>query len=71
MQRPDWGNLFLKYDSNSDGLLTKENVEKMMEDAGMKYATNAEIQFAFTVISKYRQTLQLQTFVNWGKSMEG
>ena len=43
----------------------------MMEDAGMKYATDAEIQFAFTVVSKYRQTLQLQTFVNWGKSMEG
>ena len=37
----------------------------------MKYATDAEIQFAFTVVSKYRQTLQLQTFVNWGKSMEG
>ena len=37
----------------------------------MVYATEAEVRFVYTIISAYAPHLKLQTFVDWGKTMEG
>lgn len=70
-QQPNWAALFLKYDSNKDGLLSKDDLDEMMKEAEMKYATDAEVKFAFTVLAKHKPKLNLAKFVNWGRSMEG
>ena len=70
-QRPDWAALFFRYDTDEDGLLTKKNVAKMMADAGMTHATDAEEKFVFSVIAKYKLTCPLPLFQSWGQMMEG
>ena len=52
-------------------MLSKDDLGEMMKEAGMKYATEAEVKFAFTVLAKHKPKLNLATFVNWGRSMEG
>ena len=67
----DYTALFFKYDSDSDDLLVKEDLMKIMIESGMKYVTHAEASFAFNLIAKFKNTLNIKTWLNWTKSMQG
>ncbi len=67
----DFTSLFFKYDSNNDDLLVKEDLMKIMNDSGMKYVTHAEASFTFNLIAKFKNTLNVKTWLNWTKSMKG
>ena len=66
-----WVDLFLKYDTDGDDLLTKDNFMKMMVASGMKHVTYAESTFAFNIIARFKKTLNLKTFTNWAQSLHG
>jgi Ca2+-binding EF-hand superfamily protein len=67
----DWSALFLKYDNNNNGLISRFEIAEMMKDCGMGHSTNAEIEFTFNIISKFHEKLNAKTFIAWAKSMEG
>ena len=67
----DYIDLFIKYDTDQDDLLTKENLLKMMHNSGMKYATNAEATFVFNLIARFKPTMTVETFNAWAMSMRG
>ena len=71
LQKPNWAALFDKYDVNKDRLIVKSEVGQMMRDAGMKHSTDAEIQYVFNVMSKWKPTCTVQTFINWGEMLQG
>lgn len=60
-----------KYDDDSDDLLKRADIQKMMFDSGMKYVTVAEATFVFKIISNFKKSLNSKTFENWAVSMEG
>ena len=66
-QKPNWSALFHKYDSNRDGLMTKQDLMKMMTDCKMEHVTSAEVGFVFSVIAKHKKNLNLATFIDWGE----
>ena len=70
---PDWTSVFVKYDINANSYLTKNELQQMIIDSGMKHVNTAETAYAFNVINKGYQTtgITLKTFRNWGRSMEG
>ena len=51
--------------------MQRAELKEIMLDSGMRYVTNAEVGFMFNVIGRTSPTgINLQTFTNWGKSME-
>lgn len=47
----NWEALFNSYDKNSDALLDKIELKGMLIDCGLKEVTDAEVGFAYNVIS--------------------
>ena len=52
-KRVDWHGLFLYYDTNNSGSLEMPELGIMMREAGMTYATDVEIGFAWGIIAMY------------------
>ena len=67
----DYKNVFDKYDSNRDDLLSKDDLQKMMLESGMRNVTHAEASFTFNILSKFKPTMNARTFENWAASFEG
>ena len=61
----DWLELFSVYDKNKDGLLDKIELKQMLADCGMKDITDAEVSFAFNVMSFFQKHLSKKTFNDW------
>jgi len=57
--------LFEEYDSNRDDLLSKDDLQKIMIDSGMKHVTHAEASFIFNILSRFKSTMSMRTFENW------
>jgi len=66
-----WPRLFEFYDENNENIITKLQLQKMLEDAGMNYVSDAETGFAFNVIAKFQPYLNRESFTIWGESMHG
>lgn len=63
----DWGGLFSFYDKNHDNLLDKNELRGMIVHCGPTFenATEAEVQFAFNVMSFFQKFLKKSIFVEW------
>lgn len=62
MHFPDFESVFIKYDKDHDDLLTKEEFQQMMIDAGMKYVTFAEASYTFNLFGGFKPRMNLQMF---------
>ena len=62
MHLPDFESVFIKYDKDHDDLLTKEEFQQMMIDAGMKYVTFAEASYTFNLFGGFKPRMNLQMF---------
>lgn len=67
----DFNSVFIKYDSDHDDLLTKEDMQKMMIDAGMKYVTFAEASFTFNLLGDFKPKMSMQQFVERMNTFKG
>ena len=65
----DWNSLFQKYNSQKDGLLIKQDLKQMMLDSGLSKVTDAEMDFAFNPIAKFKQKLNFASFQAWVEEM--
>ena len=59
---PDFESLFIKYDKDHDDLLSKEDLQQMMIDCGMKYVTFAEAEYTFNLFGNFKPKMSLQMF---------
>ena len=57
--KQDYVNLFIKYDTNTDDLISKHELLQMMHDCDMKYVTLAEAQFVFNMIARFKSTMNV------------
>jgi len=69
----DWAGLFTFYDKNLDNLMDKNELRQMIVESGGSFteATEAEVAFAFNVISFFQKYLRKETFLEWVHSMLG
>jgi len=61
----DWRELFNAYDKNKDGLLDKIELKQMLLGCGLKDITDAEVSFAFNVMSFFSKYLSKKSFSDW------
>jgi Ca2+-binding EF-hand superfamily protein len=53
----DWTALFAHYDSQKTGLISKVELRRMMEDAGLTRVTDAEVRFVMNNIAAFKPTM--------------
>jgi len=61
----------MHYDSDNSSNLSQVELVKMMVDAGMRHATDAEAKFVHDYISQSSPYITPTTFLNWAKSYKG
>ena len=69
----DWAGLFSIFDHNHDNLLDKNELRAMIKECKETFAevTEAEVAFAFNVMSFFQKFLKKTVFLEWVQSMLG
>ena len=60
-----WQELFNIYDKNKDNLLDKIELKELAKDCGFNEITDAEIGFAFNVMSFFQKHITRAIFLEW------
>jgi Ca2+-binding EF-hand superfamily protein len=53
-KRIDWNGLYVHFDGNSNGYIERQELKLMMKSAGMEFATDAEVAFAWNIINGFK-----------------
>ena len=71
-RKTDWASVFIKYDGNSSGILSKSEFRQMIKDSGMERVTESEANYIYDVINKNsrKSGINMATFKNWGRSIQ-